>query len=180
MSDALYDALSPILAASGLDLVDLEVRSGAVRVTVDREGGVDLDALAQVNRAVSAALDELDPIPGRYTLEVSSPGVERRLRTPAHFARALGETVSVRTVPGTAGVRRLLGRLAEADATGIVVEGPEVPGGSARLGYDEVERARTVFEWGPAPRRSGGATAKPGGNGSRVKKNAQTERVTTP
>jgi ribosome maturation factor RimP len=186
VSEALYDALSPILAASGLDLVDLEVRAGLVRVTVDREGGIDLDALAQANRAVSAALDDLDPVPGRYTLEVSSPGVERRLRTPAHFARAVGETVSVRTQPGSRGVRRVEGRLNGSDDSGFVLEGPEVPGGTLRLGYDEVERARTVFEWGatgpPAKpdRRTKGARGRSGGSGSRAKKNAQTERVTTP
>jgi ribosome maturation factor RimP len=55
-------------------------------------GGVDLEALTDANRVVSSVLDELDPIPGRYTLEVSSPGVERTLRTPAHFVKAIGET----------------------------------------------------------------------------------------
>ena len=58
----------------------MELRSGVLLVTVDRAGGVDLDALTDANRTVSALLDELDPIPGRYTLEVSSPGVERALR----------------------------------------------------------------------------------------------------
>ena len=185
MSEALYGVLSPILAASGLELIDLEVRSGLVRVTVDREGGIDLDALAVTNRAVSAALDDLDPIPGRYTLEVSSPGVERRLRTPAHFARAVGETVSVRTLPDTTEVRRLEGRLAESDDTGFVLEGPDVPDGSLRLGFEEVERARTVFEWGPPaappkPGRQTRGTKGRSGGGSRAKKNARTERVTTP
>jgi len=186
VSDALYDALSPILAASGIELFDLEVRAGLVRVTVEREGGIDLDALAEANRAVSAALDDLDPIPGRYTLEVSSPGVERRLRTPTHFARAVGETVSVRTRPGTTEVRRVEGRLRGADDTGFVLEGPEVPGGTLRLDYDAVERARTVFEWGtsgpPAKpdRRTKGAKGRHGAAGPGAKKNAHTERVTTP
>jgi ribosome maturation factor RimP len=155
--DDLTDALSPLLASVGLDLVDLEMTSGVVRVTVDREGGVDLDALAAANKAVSTALDQLDPIPGRYTLEVSSPGVERRLRTPAHFARSVGEMVTVRTHPGTTDVRRLQGVLTAADDTGLVLETGDGP---VRIAYEQVERARTVFEWGPKP--APGKGPKPG------------------
>ena len=87
----LASALSPLLEARGLDLVDVEVHGAQLTVFVDREGGVGLDELGEATRDVSAALDELDPMPGRYTLSVSSPGLERRLRTPAHFARAVGE-----------------------------------------------------------------------------------------
>ncbi len=83
----LAGALSPVLEARGLDLVDVEVHGAQLTVFVDREGGVGLDELGEATRDVSAALDELDPMPGRYTLSVSSPGLERRLRTPAHFAR---------------------------------------------------------------------------------------------
>ena len=108
----LADALSPVLEARGLDLVDVEVRGAQLTVFVDREGGVGLDELGEATRDVSAALDELDPMPGRYTLSVSSPGLERRLRTPAHFARAVGEKVTVRIDAGTADVRRITGTLA--------------------------------------------------------------------
>jgi ribosome maturation factor RimP len=147
MSEPLVDALTPLLAGIGLELFDVEVRAREVLVFVDRAGGVDLDDLARANRLVSGVLDELDPIEGRYTLEVSSPGLERRLRTPAHFAGAVGQAVTVRTTPGGP-VRRVSGRLVSSDDGGFVVEGPEVPDGSLRLPYDQVERARTVFEWG--------------------------------
>ncbi len=150
----LASALSPLLEARGLDLVDVEVHGAQLTVFVDREGGVGLDELGEATRDVSAALDELDPMPGRYTLSVSSPGLERRLRTPAHFARAVGETVTVRVDAGTSGVRRVTGRLAAADDTGCTLAGPEVPGGELRIGYDQIERARTVFEWGPESQRS--------------------------
>ena len=186
MSDELHGVLSPLLAAHGLDLVDVEVRPGLVRVTVDRPGGIDLDGLAEANRTVSAALDEIDPLPGRYTLEVSSPGVERRLRTPEQFTRAIGETVSVRTLPGAGDVRRVQGVLAEAYATGLRIEGAEVPGGTLRLSYDEVERARTVFEWGakPAPSPSRRKAPNKGVAGASQAETGQqtehaTERVTT-
>lgn len=145
----LYDVLSPVVRALGLELFDVEIAAGLVRVTVDRQGGVDLDGLAAASKAVSRAVDEHDPLPGHFTLEVTSPGLERKLRTPAHFARAVGETVSVRLVPGEAEPRRFQGRLVAADAGGFEVEQPEGP---RRVAYDRVERARTVFEWGATPR----------------------------
>ena len=148
-TDTLTNALSPILQARGLDLVDVEMHGAQLTVFVDREGGINLDELGEATRDVSAALDDIDPIPGRYTLSVSSPGLERRLRTPAHFARALGETVTVRIHAGTADVRRVTGTLQSADETGCTLVGPEVPEGELRVAYDQIERARTVFEWGP-------------------------------
>ncbi|MGO8826684.1 MAG: ribosome maturation factor RimP [Acidimicrobiales bacterium] len=150
----LAGALSPLLEARGLELVDVELHGAQLTVFVDRAGGVGLDELGEATRDVSAALDEIDPMPGRYTLSVSSPGLERRLRTPAQFARAVGEKVTVRVDAGTADVRRITGTLASADGTGCTVTGPDVPGGDVRIAYDQIERARTVFEWGPEPRKT--------------------------
>jgi ribosome maturation factor RimP len=153
-TDTLTNALSPILQARGLDLVDVELHGAQLTVFVDRVGGINLDELGEVTRDVSAALDDIDPIPGRYTLAVSSPGLERRLRTPAHFARAVGETVTARIDAGTAEVRRVTGTLESADETGFTLAGAEVPDGQLRIAYDQVERARTVFQWGPEPRKT--------------------------
>jgi ribosome maturation factor RimP len=150
----LAGALSPVVEARGLELVDVEVQGAQLTVFVDREGGVGLDELGDATKDVSAALDRIDPMPGRYTLTVSSPGLERRLRTPAQFARAVGDKITVRVDAGTADVRRLTGTLQAADETGCTLIGPDVPGGEARISYDQIERARTVFEWGPAPRRA--------------------------
>jgi ribosome maturation factor RimP len=145
------------LASSDLELWDVETHPGLVRVVVDRAGGVDLDTLTSVNRLVSEGLDRDDPMPaGRYRLEVSSPGVERALRTPDHFQQAVGATVSIKTRPGTSGARRLEGRLAAADSTGIVVasEGATTSGQGNEpfvgIPYGDIERARTVLSWGPA------------------------------
>ncbi|HEX8805252.1 MAG TPA: ribosome maturation factor RimP [Acidimicrobiales bacterium] len=166
VADRVRDLVLPILAERELDLYDVELAGGVLRVVVDRRGGLGLDALSDATRAVSRALDQADPIPGRYTLEVTSPGVERTLRTPQHFERAVGETVKIKTTPGAASDRRLEGVLAAADPTGIAVTvgvddagEPEV----RRLAYDDIVRARTVFEWGtgartPAP----GARSGPG------------------
>ncbi len=149
----LADVLAPLLEARGLDLVDVEYSGSELIVFVDREGGVDLDALGEATRAVSSALDEIDPFPGRYTLTVSSPGLERRLRTPEQFVRAVGEAVTVRVHGGTADVRRVSGTLESADENGFTLVGPDLPDGSLRIDYGDVERARTVFEWGPQPKR---------------------------
>jgi ribosome maturation factor RimP len=135
------------LAASGLELVDVEHRASVLRITVDRPSGVDLDTISAASTVVSAELDRHDVVPGRYVLEVSSPGVERTLRTPDHFRRFVGTTVAVRTCPGVDGDRRAQGVLEVADDDGIVV-------GGRRIAYADVDRARTVFEWGKA-------TAKP-------------------
>jgi ribosome maturation factor RimP len=137
----------PLAAERGLDLYDVEQAQSSVRVLVDRAGGVDLDALAELSRAVSRALDEVDPVAGRYTLEVSSPGLERPLRRPEHFVGAVGERVTVKTVPGTEGDRRLTGRLAAADEAGITVHPDQ--GADRTLGYGEIASARTLFDWGP-------------------------------
>jgi ribosome maturation factor RimP len=140
--------VEPVVAAADLELYDVELAAPVLRVLVDKAGGVDLAVLGEVTRAVSEALDADDPVPGRYTLEVSSPGLERKLRTPAHFAAALGKKVRVRTVAGTEGERRVEGTLTAADDEGVTVAAGE---GERRIAYDEVERARTVFEWGPTP-----------------------------
>jgi ribosome maturation factor RimP len=160
VTDELFTQLQPVMAAANLELVDVELRSGVLLVTVDRDGGVDLEALTDANRAASSLLDELDPIPGRYTLEVSSPGVERTLRTPAHFVKAIGETVTVKTRPQVPGDRRLRGALVAADEGGLTVAVDGGPEGGVRLSYSDIDKARTVFVWGPE-RGSGGSKATP-------------------
>jgi ribosome maturation factor RimP len=182
VGDELFDLLASTVAHSGLELVDLEVRPGLVRVVVDGPGGAGLDAIADATGAVSAVLDSHDPLPGhRYTLEVSSPGVERRLRTPAHFCRAVGENVSVRTVSGAAGAGRISGRLVAADEEGFVLEvGGDAAGhgpSQVRLAYGDVERARTVFEWGVSGQRGRRPSARREAGGRR---GTDRKRVTTP
>ena len=156
----LEGALAPVLEARGLELVDVEMHGTLLTVFVDRPGGVDLDELGEASRDVSVLLDDVDPLPGRYTLSLSSPGLERRLRTPAHFARAVGQTVTARVDAGTPEVQRITGTLVSADAQGCTLAGPEVPEGELQVPYDRIERARTVFEWG--------ADAKPRQNGRRT------------
>ena len=156
--DRVRDLVQPLLTERDMDLYDVELAGRELRVVVEpvRAGGsLDLDALSDVTRALSRALDEADPISSAYTLEVTSPGLERNLRTPAHFERAVGTVVNVRTHPDVEGERRVRGELTAADSDGVTVKQDD--GVERRLQYDEIERARTVFEWGPTPR-----PAKPG------------------
>ena len=141
--------IEPLLAEQGLEVVDVEQPGATLRITVDRVegGGIDLEAVAGASEVVSAVLDRADPIPGRYTLEVSSPGVERPLRTPVHFRRHIGTTVAIKTRPGTEGDRRVEGTLEAADDVGVTVAGRTLP-------YADIERAHTVFSWGGAAKRS--------------------------
>ena len=146
VSDRVRSVIEPDLTAQGLEVVDVEHTGASVRVTVDRPGGIDLDTVSDASRQVSDLLDRHDVVPGRYTLEVSSPGIERSLRTPEHFVRFVGTPVTVKTRPGTEGERRVDGILESADDDGIVVAG-------RRLSYAAIERARTRFEWPAAPRK---------------------------
>ena len=162
------DALAaPLCDRIGVELLDVEYEGGVLRLVIDHPDGVGMEAIAGVTREVSRALDHEDPISGAYTLEVSSPGLERPLKRPAHFARAVGSEVSVKTVPGTEGDRRLSGVLAESDDDGIVVRSAD--GTERRLRHDEVLKANTVFTWVPEPKSSrrgangGSATQNDGG-----------------
>jgi ribosome maturation factor RimP len=135
------ELVEPLLEAHGAELYDVVLGGATLQVLVG--GDVDLEGLATLTREISAVLDEADPMPDRYTLEVSSPGLERNLRTPRHFAGAIGETIKVKTTNTEA--RRADGVLITADDEGFVVDtGTE----QRRISYSEVERARTVFVWG--------------------------------
>jgi len=154
-ADRVRALAEPIASELEVELVDVDHNGGIVRVTIDRDGGPDIDVIAKVTRALSRALDEADPVPGRYTLEVSSPGLERALRLPAHFLKAVGSDVNVKTKAFVEGERRVHGTLAAADDDGITIRDPESLV-ERTLAYDDIEKARTVFAWGPAPKPGAG------------------------
>ena len=146
----------PLLEGTDAEIYDIEFTGGVLKITLDRVGGIDMGEIGRFTRAVSRMIDETDPISSAFTLEVSSPGLERPLRTPAHFARSVGELVIVKARAGVEGERRLKGTLVSSDDDGLelAVEGAEA-GQTQRLAFDEIERARTVFEWGPGPKPGG-------------------------
>jgi len=147
--------VAPLVADAGASLYDLEYTGGVLRVTVERDGGVDIGTIGTLTRQISHLLDEADPIAGHYTLEVSSPGLERSLRRPEHFTGAIGSQVAIKTKPGTGGDRRVKGVLVAANDLSVTVEVADaaVPDDGERvIDVADIERARTVFEWGPAPK----------------------------
>ena len=151
MADAiarrLTELLTPVVEGAGAFLEGIKTtRAGkysTVRVLVDLPDGpgeLGLDALTEVSRAVSAALDEADPVKGRYTLEVSTPGAERALSTPRHFRRAVGHDVEL--VVEDDGVDAVLtGTVTAADEDSVTLQ---ADGRERVLALDDVRQARMV------------------------------------
>ncbi len=137
--------LEPTVERLGYELADLEVRlggkGGLVRLFIDKPDGIGLEDCEKVSLAVSALLDVEDPVPGHYDLEVSSPGLDRKLTKPAHFQRFVGETLKVQTRFPIEGRRRFRGTLVSSDDENIVVE---VDGESHSLPLKTIDTARLV------------------------------------
>ncbi|MGQ0845494.1 MAG: ribosome maturation factor RimP [Sporichthyaceae bacterium] len=149
-ADRVRSVLEPVLAETGVDLEQVEVapagRRRVLRIVVDRDGGIDLDAVADVSRTVSAALDEAETMGETpYVLEVTSPGVDRPLTRPAHWRRASGRLVRAVLKDGST----LTGRVRDADDAGadlVLVERGE----SRRLDFGQIARAHVQIEFAPA------------------------------
>ena len=137
--DRLWDSIEAFLATERVELDDLELSGRTLRVVVDAEGGIDLDHITNVSRGVSRLLDDSeDLVPESYNLDVTSPGLERKLRRPRHFEKALGRDVRVKTKGGDT----VRGELTAVDESGFVVgDGErEVP-----IAFADVAKARTLF-----------------------------------
>ena len=150
--DRVTALVDPIADEYMVEIVDLDYTGGVLKVVIDQPDGLESGVLVEVTKAISRMIDAEDPIPGRFTLEVTSPGVERPLKTPAHFKRAVGETVAVKTNPDVEGERRFEGDLVDADDHGITVA---TEGGDRTVRYGEIRSARTTFDWGPTPKQGG-------------------------
>ena len=133
----------PVIEGAGLELVDVTFgREGGrriLRLTVDRDGGVDLDTISTLSEKISRRLDVEGFEAGPYALEVTSPGVERSLRHPRDFRRAVGERIRAKTAEGV-----VEGSLRSADDDEVLIE---VDGEERRLSLDAVSSAKTVVDW---------------------------------
>ena len=156
--EGLWELLDGYLRAEGLELDDLEMigsgRGSVLRVTVDQDPGVGVDRLAETSRGVSRLLDEHEQLQKSYTLEVTSPGLERRLRRPEHFEKSIGREVVVKTHHEIEGERAHRGTLESVGSEACVVA---VDGIDRKVPLAAIASARTVFRWEPA--------AKPGAKG---------------
>jgi ribosome maturation factor RimP len=144
----LIELLEPAIGALGYELVDIDLRlgrHGLLRLYIDRrtdaEGGVTLADCELVSGQVGALLDVEDPLPGAYDLEVSSPGLDRKLRTPEHFARFVGRDVRVELKQARNGRKRLKGRLDGLEGDAILMD---VEGVAWRVELAEIGEARLV------------------------------------
>ena len=143
LRERLIALMEPLLGRLGYELVELEYQPGraqsVVRVFIDRPEGIGLDDCERVSREISALLDVEDPIPTAYTLEVSSPGFDRVLRTQAHFGRFVGSRVFVELKAPREGRRRYTGQLLSVDDAGIAVE---VDRERVEIAFSEISKAR--------------------------------------
>jgi ribosome maturation factor RimP len=141
--ERLIELIEPALAALGFELADLDAhggRRGLLRLFIDRvAGGVTLADCERVTEQIGAFLDVEDPLPGSYVLEVSSPGLDRRLRTLAHFERFSGQSVKVELKDPREGRRRLSGLLRGVEAGAVLVD---VDGTTWRLALQDIAMAR--------------------------------------
>ena len=142
------DLAAPLADELGVELVDVEVKGqGArrlVRLVTDAEGGLDVDVIAALSRNVGGALDDRDLIPSSYTLEVTSPGVDRPLRRPRDFARNVGREVRVVKGEDVAGDREVTGTVLAADEASVTLE---VDGDEVVLALADVDHGKVVLPW---------------------------------
>lgn len=152
LADEIQKWAASLLADADLRLYDVELVGGVLRVTIERDGdgGVGLDDITRFSRGLSALLDTHDPIKSGYTLEVSSPGLERKLRTPAHWRGAVGETVRIKLRKGVADDRRLSGKVDRADDTTVTVTDDSDT--EIHVALADIDSARTVFAWEKTPK----------------------------
>ncbi|KFF99211.1 ribosome maturation factor RimP [Streptomyces europaeiscabiei] len=150
-SERLRELLEPLVRSQGLDLEEIAVdsvgRKRVLRVVVDSDEGADLDAVADVSRALSAKLDETDAMgQTEYTLEVGTPGAERALTEHRHYRRAVDRLVKFTLREDG----ELIARILTVDDDGLDLEVPGVKGRKAtarRLAFDEIDRARVQVEF---------------------------------
>jgi ribosome maturation factor RimP len=137
------ELLEPEASANGFELVAVEQAGGrhvpVIRVLLDREGGVTIDDLASANEWVSAVLDESDAISGPYTLEVSSPGIDRPLRRPSDYERFAGETATVKVRARDHGRNTWTGKIERVEGDTVVLD---VEGESVAVPFNDILKAR--------------------------------------
>jgi ribosome maturation factor RimP len=157
-TERIGDLVASLVADLGATVYDVEHAGGVVRIWLQRDDGLDLSLITEATRRISGQLDADDILPGPYTLEVSSPGLERRLRTTAHFEGAVGERVKVKLRAGVEGERRVDGELLAAAPDQVTVRSED--GAERVVAMSDIERANTHVDWSPPPKPKGAGKGK--------------------
>ena len=148
LAEAVHRLAEPVATAEGVDLLDVEVKGQRnrrlVRLVADADDGLDVDRIAKISRAVGDALDDDDLIAGAYTLEVTSPGVDRPLRAPRDFARNVGREVRVVRHEELEGPRELRGTVQDVDDERLTLT---VEGEDRVVPLAEVQHGKVVLPW---------------------------------
>lgn len=143
----LLNSLEACSADRNIEIVTVEVigakKSPVIRVYIDTlgEGGISFNELTDAQEWIGSLMDEIDPFPGAYTLEVSSPGIDRPLRTPEHFKRFIGDEASIRTVEPVEGSKNFKGTIEDADDNNVCIS---VEGKHVNLAYENIKRANLI------------------------------------
>lgn len=144
MRSDIEDTIKKTVKSFGAELYDIEVTSDAgdtiLRIMITKEGGVNLDLCADISRDLSLYLDVNPPMVEAYRLEVSSPGIERKLIKHIHYEHAVGEKAKIKII----GEGQVVGLIKSADSNSVVLE---IDGIDRKIEYIEINKARTFFEW---------------------------------
>ena len=146
----IWELAKPLAETQGVEIVDIELRregsrgGRVLRLYLDKDGGPNMDDLSQVSRELSALLDVHDIVEGAYTLEVSSQGINRPLKSPEHFQRFIGKTVRVRTRDLVQGRRSFLGPLLDVSAEKIAVN---QDGARVEIPFAVIEKSNYEHDW---------------------------------
>jgi ribosome maturation factor RimP len=146
----IWELAAPLVEMDGMEIIDIELRhegsrgGRVLRFYLDKEGGPNVDDLSRVSRELSDLLDIRDVVEGAYTLEVSSPGVNRPLKRPEHFARFVGKRVRVRTREMINGRRSFLGQLLEVSADKISLS---QDGRQCEIPFSVIEKSNYEHDW---------------------------------
>lgn len=147
-NDTVRALVEPLAHQAEVDLVDVQVKGSGgrriVRVVVDRKGGVDLATCQRLSRQLSTLLDDTDPIADRYSLEVTSPGVDHPLTDPRAFSRVEGREVLVHRDAGEGKILQVRGRVTAVDEEAVVLD---TEGEQVRVRYDEIAKATQSLPW---------------------------------
>ncbi|GAB4390274.1 MAG: ribosome maturation factor RimP [Thermodesulfovibrionales bacterium] len=147
VEERIAELAGQVARGHGVEVEDVELmgrgRRTLLRVTIDKPGGVSLDDCEAVSKDLSAVLDVEDPLSGPYTLEVTSPGLDRPLKTVAHFRKQVGKLARVVTREPVEGQNFWVGRISAVDDEGVVLETGK---GGIRISFDNVSRARLEVE----------------------------------